>query len=164
MILYPQPNSVVSPMVRFRLIRLIALCGGLAFGPTPSQDPRQLPVVVQFAAGEPFGVAPEGSEVPLLHRVAGARPTHFRVSRRTDFGGASWRPYHERPTWQATRAGVEAPCRDRAEGSLVRLHFQVRTVLGEQVRVVDGRRVLTPLTLESNVLSAAVCVIPRSGS
>jgi hypothetical protein len=45
---------------------------------------------------------------------------------------------------------------------VVRLYFQVRVLLGEEVRVVDGRRVLSPHSAESNVQTATTCVVPGS--
>jgi hypothetical protein len=41
----------------------------------------------------------------------------------------------------------------------VRVHLQVRAVLGQEVRVVDGQRSFVPVTVESNVLADSTCVV-----
>jgi hypothetical protein len=45
----------------------------------------------------------------------------------------------------------------------LRLYFQVRAVLGQDIRVIQGQRVLVPTTSESNVLSGELCVVPTAG-
>lgn len=146
------------------LALLVALAGlGAAAPPIASQDrPRHPPVILAFAISDSLATVAAGAPVPLVHRVVGTRPTHYRVSQRTDFAGAAWLPYREQPVWQAARSGPGASCPGRPGGVVVRLYFQVRTVLGHEVRIVDGHRVLTPMTAESNVQTDTVCVLDSS--
>ncbi|MCC7132750.1 MAG: hypothetical protein IT352_08895 [Gemmatimonadales bacterium] len=125
-------------------------------GQTPG-PPRQPPVILSFSADS---AATTGGEVPLAVRLAGGRPTHYRLALRADFRDAAWLPYRERLSWRAIRTGAEPPCPGRTGGSAVRLYLQVKAALGDQIEVVDGKRVLRPTAAESNVQSAPVCVVP----
>lgn len=128
------------------------------------QAARQPPVLIRFEIGDGSGPVRAGVDLPLVHRVAGGRPSHYRVSRRADFEGAQWASYREQPTWRFVPTGAEPACGAAGGGSAIRLYFQVRTVLGEEVKIQDGRRVLIPLTAVSNVLSAAACVFAPTRS
>lgn len=137
------------------LFRLMFLA---VVGPLGAQSSAQPPVLLSFSLGDSASRTRVGQTLALHHRIVGTPPSHYRVSPRADFAGASWLPYGQQLHWDAQPAGT-MPCPDRASGSLVRVHLQVRAVLGQDVRVVAGQRVLVPLTVESNVLADSTCVV-----
>lgn len=126
-------------------------------GPLGAQSTAQPPVLLAFSLGDSVHRAHAGQSLPLHHRVVGTAPSHYRVSTRADFAGAPWLPYTPPLRWDARPVGA-LPCPARTNGSLVRVHLQVRAVLGQDVRVIDGQRSLVPVTVESNVLADSTCV------
>ena len=127
-------------------------------GPLGAQATAQPPVLLAFSLGDSAGRTPLGQALALHHRVVGTPPSHYRVSPRADFAGAPWLPYASQLRWDAKPLG-HLPCAERTSGSLVRVHLQVRAILGQDVRVVDGQRSLVPVTVESNVLVDSTCVV-----
>lgn len=124
-----------------------------------AQHAPQPPVLIAFAINDSATVADPRQPVQLSHRSVGAHPTHYRVSERADFSGAPWLSYEVQPHWQ--RAPISgSPCPGRPTGLLLRLFFQVRVVLGQEVRVVDGQRTLVPTVADSNVLTDDICIAP----
>lgn len=128
-----------------------------AVGPLGAQSAAQPPVLLSLSLGDTASRVHPGQSLVLHHRVVGTAPSHYRVSTRADFAGAVWLPYSVPLRWEA-RAGTSTPCPDRVPGALARVHLQVRAVLGQDVRVVDGQRSLVPVTVESNVLVDSTCV------
>lgn len=126
---------------------------------SPEAAVIQPPVLVLFAINDSAARVNRTDAVVLSHRVVGARPTHYRVSTRADFSDAAWTDYLPAATWNGARSGG-APCGDGNAGTLLRLFFQVRTIAGQEVRIVSGHRTMVPVHIESNVLGDAICVEP----
>lgn len=122
-----------------------------------AQHVAQPPVLIGFAISDSAVTAAPGQPLQLSHRSVGARPTHYRVSQRANFSGAPWLSYEPQPLWHgAPSAG--SPCPGHQAGTLLRLYLQVRVVLGQEVRIVDGQRTLVPTAADSNVLTDDICI------
>jgi len=126
-----------------------------ALAPSPARQP---PVLTAFALNEGDAVSAASGPLRLSHTVVGTAPSGFRVSTRADFVGAVWMPYvprlEVRPSAFATVPGCDAPASSRR----LRLFLQVRSSLGDEVRVVNGQRTLTPVVAESNVMVDSICL------
>lgn len=118
--------------------------------------PHQPPVLMSFALNNGAESTKAGSLV-LEHTVAGANPTDYRVSSRSDFEGATWMPYETRLTTDSRHWRTGGRC-EAAGFSRLLLFLQVRRRAGEEVRIVAGKRALVPVWLESNVLADSICV------
>lgn len=133
----------------------VAQRGGPGNTPLVAQQP---PVITALTIrGTADTIWASDQTVTLVHTVVGARPTEYRVSRRADFVGAAWQAYTPAPI---VRDWYDA-AGDACDGSKVThratLYFQVRSAVGEEVRIVDGQRQLLPARVESNVLRATAC-------
>jgi hypothetical protein len=126
----------------------------------------QPPVVIAFdlnAASR--SVLRDAPFLSLTHRITGTAPSEYRVSSRSDFAGATWRPYTlplRINDWLAfSRQG--AACDGAQAGTPVVLYFQVRSQTGSTLKIVDGRRIAVPQMTESNVVMDSICVLKGSG-
>jgi hypothetical protein len=161
---------MLRKLIRFSRDRLAmgALAAYLAAQSTSSvvSQQRQPPVLLSLQLGVRERADGEPSApvvVTLTHRLVGSFPAHYRVSPRPDLLGATWLPYAALPMWAGALV-PGTPCQGRlGAGTLLRLYFQVRAVLGQDIRVIQGQRVLVPTTSESNVLSGELCVVPTAG-
>ena len=118
--------------------------------------PHQPPVLMTFALNNGAESARAGSLV-LAHAIAGANPTDYRISSRSDFEGATWMPYDTRLTTDTRQWRTGGRCESTGFSRLL-LFLQVRRRAGDEVRILDGKRTLVPLWLESNVLADSICV------
>ena len=144
------------------LLTLGAQGGGLVVGTTGEQRAvRQPPVITRFALDDGASSIAGDAPVVLAHSVVGATPTAFRVSARGDFAGAMWRPYRSRPTLERWEALTTPGCDVDGTSAKLKLFFQVRATLGDSVHIVDGRRSLVPISVESNVFADSICVARR---
>ena len=126
---------------------------GLAAAPQP-------PVLTVFSInGGADTVSAAVPSVALVHTVVGARPSEYRISRRADFAGAPWLPYVPTPAVRDWYDAGGEPCAAARGSRRVTLYLQVRSNLGEEVRIVDGQRQLVPARVESNVLRATICAL-----
>jgi hypothetical protein len=116
-------------------------------------------VLIEFTLNGGDSTMTAGSLVVLTHRVVGTAPTHYRVAERADFQGVSWATYETPLRWAGSP--TSGACENRT-GIRLTLFLQVRVMLGEEVRIVQGRRTMVPVTVESNVLADSICVVqPR---
>src|SRR5689334_4976209 len=107
--------------------------------------PSQPPVLIRFVINRGADTASASSaQVELSHSVVGERPTHYRVSPRADFSGASWLPYVDMLTVKEWNHATGPSCDASHRSHLVTLFLQVRVVTGADVRVIDGQRALVP--------------------
>lgn len=136
-----------------RLVSVLVLANDALAQPQAAQPP----VVVSLAVVDSGGDGAANRTVWLQHRVVGVRPTQLRVSRRADFSDAAWSPYDPNPRYRASLA--ELPSCAAAGTVALRLFFQVRAELGQRAEVREGQRVLRPVTVESNVVTAEVCLM-----
>lgn len=118
--------------------------------------PHQPPVLMTFALNNGAETTRAGSLV-LAHTIAGANPTDYRISSRSDFEAATWMPYETRLTTDSRHWRTGGRC-EAAGFSRLLLFLQVRRRAGEEVRIVAGKRTLVPVWLESNVLADSICV------
>jgi hypothetical protein len=121
----------------------------------------QPPVLTAFSinGGATF-VAAADTTISLTHTVVGAPPKEYRASRRADFAGAPWLHYVARPTIRDWYDAAGEPCDPKRPSHRVVYYLQVRTSLGEELKVADGQRRLVPARVESNVLRASICAYP----
>ena len=152
-----------------RIVAIAAVCVGIGFLARPAalgaqravgggDGSRQPPVLTTFGInGGAESVSATAPAVTLTHTVVGARPSDYRVSRRADFAGAQWLSYAPAPLVRDWYDGRGATCETMRGSHLVTLFFQVRALVGEEVRIVDGLRQLRPAHVESNVLRASIC-------
>ena len=119
---------------------------------------QQPPVITTFTinAGTD-SVSAADAAVSLTHTVVGARPSEYRVSHRADFAGARWAPYTAPLTIRDWYDASSVACHASHPSHRVTLYLQVRSNVGEEVRIVDGQRQLVPASVESNVLRATIC-------
>ncbi len=139
---------------------LVGALTGLVF-PRPvlaQQSGRQPPVLTVFAINDGFDEVSSNAPTLLLsHTVVGVHPSEYRVSRRADFAQAQWLPYEGRPTLRDWFDAAGDSCDRLGRTHTVTLFFQVRAVIGEDVRIVNGQRQLLPVRVESNVLRDTIC-------
>jgi hypothetical protein len=121
----------------------------------------QPPVITVFALDNGAAVAARDTPMILAHTVVGAAPTEYRVSSRGDFAGATWQPYLVAATLARWDALTTPGCDVEGTTARLRLFLQVRTTLGDDVRIVNGQRTLVPVTVESNVVTDSICVAKR---
>ena len=152
--------SQAADPLRLSIVRVLnvlslplALLALPAFG---QGTPHQPPVLMAFALNNGAENAKAGRLV-LAHAIAGANPTEYRVSARSDFDGAVWMSYEPRPTADARHWRAGGRCEAAGFSRLV-LFLQVRRRAGEEVRIVAGKRTLVPVWLESNVLADSICI------
>ena len=139
-------------IVRFVYVLLVA------YGLWPRQaTPHQPPVLMSFALNDGAETATAGSALLLTHTIAGANPTDYRISSRSDFEGAMWMPYEKRISTDSRHWRTGGRC-ETAGFSRLLLFLQVRRRAGEDVRIVAGKRTLVPVWLESNVLADSICI------
>lgn len=135
----------------------LAVAAALLLGGASGQ--RQPPVLTAFHLNDGARTAATNDPLVATHRVSGPVPTDFRVSPRADFAGAPWQPYVPRPRLEGWAAHATTGC-DAGPGSRrLRVFLQVRTALGDEVRIVNGQRVLMPTSAESNVLVDSICLV-----
>ena len=139
------------------MYRAVGFCLLLLARVSAAQRVLQPPVLIAFAISDSAVTAAAGQPLQLSHRSVGARPTHYRVSQRADFSGAPWLSYEPQLLWQGAPA-AGSPCSGRQGGMRLRLYLQVRVVLGQEVRIVDGQRTLVPMAADSNVLTDDICI------
>lgn len=121
---------------------------------------QQPPVLTAFAIDSGAErTAATDEAVVLSHRVVGARPSEYRVSVRADFTGAQWLPYADAPTLRGWYRADGETCDPTRRSHRVTLFFQVRSTVGEEVRIVAGQRTLVPSRVESNVLRDSICAV-----
>jgi len=123
-----------------------------------AQRAGQPPVLTAFSinAGSDT-VSASAVGVALVHTVVGTPPSDFRVSRRADFLGARWEPYVEMPILRDWYDPAGEACDATRPSHRLTLYLQVRSTVGNEVRIVDGQRQLQPARIESNVLRASIC-------
>jgi hypothetical protein len=125
----------------------------------------QPPVITSFSInGGADTVSATDPMVILVHAIVGTPPTEYRVAHRADFARAQWLPYA--PTLQL-RDWYDAAgesCDAARPSHRITLYLQVRSTVGEELRIVDGQRRLIPAHVESNVLRATICArVPGRG-
>lgn len=146
------------------LLALVALAcsSALAQQASLAATRAQPPVLTHFAINDTATIT-SGSTMTLdlVHTLAGAPPSEFRVSARADFENALWLPYSKplRLTGWQSLIGRDAACDGRRAGQRLQLYLQVRADLGGEVQIVNGQRELVPRKVESNVVSDAICVV-----
>jgi hypothetical protein len=121
---------------------------------------RQPPVLTAFQLNDGAPAAKATEVLVAAHQAVGAAPSEYRISPRADFAGAPWLPYVPRPRLEGwdrhATPGCEAPPGSRR----LRVYLQVRSHVGDEVRIVNGQRVLVPSMVESNVLLDSICLVP----
>lgn len=129
-----------------------------------AQAVPQPPVLTAFSInGGADTVSAAAPIVTLVHTVVGTAPTEYRVSRRSDFAGASWVPYAPTLAIRDWYDATGEACAPGRRSHRVTLYLQVRANVGEEVRIVDGQRQLVPARVESNVLRATICARAAGG-
>jgi len=130
----------------------------LASGQEVRQQP---PVLTAFSIdGGADSVSSGEPTVTLTHTVVGARPSEYRVSHRPDFAGSQWMPYVTPLSVRNWNDGSGPACLPSPASHLSRrvtLFLQVRSKVGEALRIADGQRALVSSNVESNVLRATIC-------
>lgn len=97
----------------------------------------------------PFGTS-------LVHTVSGEPPTHYRVSRFSDFHDTSWKPYEPTPNMQIPGSWFSGPS-DRQK---VVLFFQVRARRPSScLQGAFNKQNNDPGFLRSNVVHAEVLAV-----
>lgn len=147
----------MQPRFAALLALVLAGCPGTAAG---QSAPNRPPVLVSFSLNGEAGSARAGDKLALVHTAVGPRPREYRVSTRADFVGAPWLAYEIRPLWDASGQPTHPGCEGGGPepAATLQVYFQVRVVLGEEIRIVNGQRTLVPLTLDSNVLTDSICL------
>jgi hypothetical protein len=138
-----------------RLFHLLSLA--LLASSGSGQASHQPPVLTTFAIDNGAENARAHTTLLMAHTVAGAAPTDYRISSRADFEGAPWIAYDPRPTTDSRHWRASGRCQSPGFSRLL-LFLQVRRRAGEDVRIVAGKRTLTPVWLESNVLADSICI------
>jgi hypothetical protein len=150
---------MASPARRLRVAVLVAfITGDPARAVAQREAGGQPPVLTAFsinAGGDT--VSATAVAVALVHTTVGARPSEYRVSHRADFLGAEWQAYADTPVLRDWYEAAGDPCDAARPSHRVTLYLQVRATVGEEVRIVDGQRLLRPARVESNVLKASIC-------
>lgn len=138
---------------------------GVLGAQTGSPAAMQPPVLTAFSInGGADTVSAAAPSVALVHTVVGAKPSEYRISRRADFAGAPWLPYVSAPAVRDWYDAGGESCAAARGSHRVTLYLQVRSNLGEEVRIVDGQRQLMPARVESNVLRATICAVGRGAA
>ena len=151
---------MTRPLIQ--LLALTAMAATVATGQTTTvpRAAQRPPVLTTFALNDGAASTPANTPVVLAHTVVGARPSDYRVSPRADFAGAPWLAYASRPMLGNIDILSSAGCDIAGTTRRLRLYLQVRAVLGDEVRIVNGQRTLQPVVAESNVLADSICVSP----
>lgn len=140
-----------------RVLKILSLpLACLAIPGFGQATPHHPPVLIAFALNDGAETAKAG-RIVLAHAIAGATPTHYRISARSDFEGALWMAHEPRPTTDSRAWRAGGGCGTPGASRLL-LFLQVRRQAGEEVRIVAGKRTLAPVWLESNVLADSICV------
>jgi hypothetical protein len=151
----------ISPAAR-RSRRLRVLCAGVALL-LPARAPAQAgatqpPVVTSFSInGGADSVSASAPVVTLGYAVVGTQPSEYRVAHRADFEGVRWLPYTSTLQLRDWYDRTGDACDTSRSSHRVTLYFQVRSTIGEELRIVDGQRRLMPAHVESNVVRATIC-------
>ena len=143
------------PSVAVFFALLLIEGSAVATAQRPSEQP---PVLTAFSInGGADSILTSEPTIALTHTIVGTRPSEYRVSHRADFAGARWEPYAGTISMRDWYDASGPSCDSGRPARRVTFFLQVRTTLGEEVRVVDGQRQLVPARVESNVLRASVC-------
>ena len=126
-----------------------------ASAPSPTRQP---PVLTSFALNEGGTAAVASMPLRISHTVVGTAPSAFRISTRADFVGATWLPYLRQPEVQPSTFPSAPGCDAHGSARRLRLFLQVRSSLGDEVRIVNGQRTLAPVMAESNVMVDSICL------
>ncbi|MBL0169920.1 MAG: hypothetical protein IPP90_04175 [Gemmatimonadaceae bacterium] len=145
-----------------RAFRFLSLAVAAAVSQSATVQPgavRQPPVLTVFALNDGAATSSPDATIVLSHTVVGTVPTSYRVSSRADFAGAAWLPYTRRPELVNVAGLSTLGCDVPGSVRRLRLFLQVRSTLGDEVRIVNGQRSLTPVVAESNVLADSICLV-----
>ena len=119
---------------------------------------EQPPVLTAFTIdGGAAVVSATDTAIALTHSVVGAHPG--RVSREPPgrLQRREMASIHATPSVRDWYDPNGESCDATRPSHRVAYYFQVRTTLGEEVKVADGQRRIVPARVESNVLRATVC-------